>query len=171
MSFIFHHIHFDRVFFVLHVNRNNFLKITCHCERQKNCLSNERQKWNYSCHMKLQCIKIRQEGYNVCTIIKEKFLVSSPNNFTNDIKNFGLSIITPFFEGSLKWQREDYNTMHYTHHTCIFDHLDSLEKMKIMVQEIVQIVVDSLKKQFLNLPIFTISNFFTTKHYLDDKYN
>jgi len=57
------------------------------------------------------------------------------------------------------------------HHTCIFDYFDSLEKMKIMVQEIVQVIVDSLKKQFLNLPIFIISKFFTTKHYLDDKYN
>jgi hypothetical protein len=57
--------------------------------------------------------------------------------------------------------------MHYMHHTFIFDHLDSLEKMKIMFQEIVQIVVEM--KQFLNLPIFTISKFFTTKHYLDDK--
>lgn len=61
--------------------------------------------------------------------------------------------------------------MHYMHHTFIFDHLDSLEKMKIMVQEIVQIVVDGLKKEFFNLPIFTISKFFTIKHYLDDKYN
>ncbi len=133
------------------------------------CLSNERKKWKYSCHMKLQCIKIRQEGYNVCTIIREKFLVSSLNNFTHGIKNFGLCIVTPFFEGYLRWQRGDYNTMHYMHHTFIFDHLDSLEKMKIMFQEIVQIVVEM--KQFLNLPIFTISKFFTTKHYLDDKYN
>lgn len=91
------------------------------------------KKWKYSCHMKLQCIKIKQEGYNVCTIIKEKILLSSPNDFTHCIKNFGLSIITPLFEGSLRWQRGDYNTMHYMYHTCIFDHLDSLEKMKIMV--------------------------------------
>jgi hypothetical protein len=42
-------------------------------------------------------------------------------------------VITILYESSLRWLRRGYSVMHYMHHTCIFDQIDLLEKMKKMV--------------------------------------
>jgi len=54
--------------------------------------------------------------------------------------------------------------------THVFNWNDSLEKMKAMVTEHVQGVIDNLNKQFFDLPIFNVSKLFSLKYYPIDNW-